>query len=528
MASEEEYIIQKATMIEKAFAAGKAFAMDKASKLEWNPAWTESMSSISKRIPPTPAWVSNSPLRNLPLPNVGSLLSISGRRNSRPLRPTAYLDGLRGFAALLVYILHHQLWAHDSLHADRIFENAWGYNHQYYFVTLPFIRTIFSGGHLAVAVFFVISGYVLSAKPLALLRQGELVKLGDNLASAVFRRWLRLYMPIISTTFVYMTLNFLIRGLSARKTEARYFEEVYKWYAELRDFSFIFRMGGEPWFTYNFHVWTIPLELKGSLVIYASLMAFSRCTRTCRLWLNVGLIYYFLWIVDGWYCAAFVAGMMLCDFDQMAQHDELPSWIKALEPHKKTCAYTMLVVGLWLGGVPSNTSDMLQLRSSWGWYYLSFLKPDAVFQPKAFYLSFAGFFIVVAVSRIGWLKAFFELPFNQQLGRVSYAFYLLHGPILWTVADRIYAAVGWNRGAHAINVSGWTNLFPLPRFGPLGLELNFLLAHLIIFPITMWAAKIGTALFDEPSIHLPRWIYKYVTTEKQTPAKLETKDELPK
>ena len=32
------------------------------------------------------------------------------KRSSGRLRPTAYLDGMRGFAALLVYILHNEIW----------------------------------------------------------------------------------------------------------------------------------------------------------------------------------------------------------------------------------------------------------------------------------------------------------------------------------------------------------------------------------------------------------------------------------
>src|SRR5450432_2074326 len=123
----------------------------------------------------------------------------------KQLGRTAYLDGLRGFAAFIVYWHHHQLWAHDAIGAGPILENAFGYNGHYYFACLPAVRTFFTGGHFAVSVFFVISGYVLSAKPLMLIHAGEHIKLADNLASALFRRWLRLFIPVICTTFLYMT-----------------------------------------------------------------------------------------------------------------------------------------------------------------------------------------------------------------------------------------------------------------------------------------------------------------------------------
>lgn len=71
----------------------------------------------------------------------------------KQLHHTAYLDGLRGFAAFMVYWHHHQLWPRAL--GDLIFENAFGFEERYYFACLPGIRTFFTGGHFAVAVFFV-------------------------------------------------------------------------------------------------------------------------------------------------------------------------------------------------------------------------------------------------------------------------------------------------------------------------------------------------------------------------------------
>jgi peptidoglycan/LPS O-acetylase OafA/YrhL len=418
-----------------------------------------------------------------------------------------------------VYILHHEVWAHESLKSDKIFENAFGYQGRYYFAQFPGIRTFFSGGHLSVAVFFVISGYVLSAKPLALLYSGDFLKLGDNLASALFRRWIRLYIPIIATTFIYMICVWLIHGSQTMyKPEPIFRDEFWSWYRELMHFSFVFRAGGGvPWVNYNSHAWTIPLEFKGSIVIYTSIMAFSRCSKNSRVWLQLGLIFYFLYVVDGWYCSCFVAGMLLVDIDLMAEHNQLPDWMTKLEPFKDTIFSILFIVGIYLGGVPSYGVDIAILRDSPGWYYLSFLRPQSVYNPKSFYLFFAGVFLVASTQRISWLRFFFELPFNQHLGKVSYAFYLVHGPVLWTIGDRIYAAVGWPRSTHSVNVAGWVNAFRLPRFGPVGLEFNFLCAHLVLFPLTLWLAKIVTNTVDEPAIKFARWLYeKLVAPEEES------------
>lgn len=423
------------------------------------------------------------------------------------LRRTAYLDGLRGFAAFMVYWHHHQLWARDAVGANRIFENAFGYDEQYYFACLPGIRTFFIGGHFAVTVFFVISGYVLSAKPLSLVHAGEYLKLGDNLASALFRRWLRLHIPVICTTFLYMTSWHAFGIWTDSEHQSNYRDELWNWYVEFKNFSFVFRTGGEPWFSYDFHVWSIPVEFRGSIVIYTTLMAFSRCTRNARLWCELGLIFYFLYIVDGWFCSMFMAGMLLCDLDLLAKNDDLPRIFSRMRPFKNLIFYSFFIISMYLGGVPSHDSDITTLRNSPGWYYLSFLKPQAVFDYKWFYLFWASAFLVASIPRISWLKSFFELRFNQYLGRISFAFYLVHGPVLWIVADRLYVATGWSRESHGVGLPNWINVFPMSKAGPLGFELSFLAPHLIILPVTLWLAEITTKFFDEPSVKFSQWVY---------------------
>lgn len=101
------------------------------------------------------------------------------------VRPTAWLDGLRGFAAFLVYWHHNMLWSHGGK-GNFIFENAFGYEGRHYFATLPFVRIFFSGGHFAVAIFFVISGYVLSVKGLGLIQKGQTQHAADGLGQRSF------------------------------------------------------------------------------------------------------------------------------------------------------------------------------------------------------------------------------------------------------------------------------------------------------------------------------------------------------
>lgn len=427
----------------------------------------------------------------------------------KALRPTAYLDGLRGFAAFLVYWHHHQLWARDVILADVIFERGFGYDGKYYFAALPGVRTFFSGGHYAVTVFFVISGYVLSTKPLSLIHAGEHLKLAENLGSALFRRWLRLFIPVICTTFVYMSCwHTFGLWIAAAKMQPNYRAELWNWYCEWKSFSFVFKTGGEPWLSYDLHVWSIPVEFRGSIIIYTSLLAFSRATRNARLWCEVGLIFYFMYIADGSHYSMFCAGMLLCDLDLLAAKDNLPNFFYRLESFKELIFYHFFIISVYLGGVPSHNDLIEEIRKVRGWYYLSFLKPQAVFDYKWFYLFWAATLLIASIPRIPWLKKFFEMPFNQYLGRISFALYLVHGPVLWVLGDRLYAATGWARQAHHEHLPGWIDKFPLSKAGPLGLELSFWVPQLIILPVTLWISQVVTKVFDEPSVKFAQWLYR--------------------
>ena len=437
-----------------------------------------------------------------------TLLRKTGSRPTK-LRRTAYLDGIRGFAAFLVYILHHELWAHGGIEGERIVQSGFGYKGEYFFVAFPFVRTFFGGGHLAVAIFYVLSGYVLSTKPLSLIQSGDLLTLGDVLSSSFFRRWFRLFLPVMAVTFGIASFYHLTGVYLGFTPESSYRAELWKWYVEIKNFGFFYGHNLLPWMFYHNHTWTIPIELRGSILVWIALSAVSRATRNARLLCELALIFYFMYIVDGAYYSMFMAGVLLSDVDLLAIADRLPLFFSYFKRWWGTHTwYMMFFLGLFLSGVPSKENDMNYLRENPGWYHLSYLKPQAVFDFKWFFNFWAAVLIVPAIPKISWLKRFFESNFCQYLGKVSFMFYLVHGPVLWTLGDRLYAAVGWSREEHALLVPHWSGILPLPAWGPFGLEFNFLIVHLILLPVTLWISEITTTIIDTPSIKFGNWLFK--------------------
>lgn len=115
------------------------------------------------------------------------------------LSPTSYLDGMRGVAALCVFFCHY-------FYQSFIVAEGWGsapHNNQ--LLKLPIIR-LFYQGPPAVCLFFVISGYALSYKPLTLIRTRHFDKFVAIMSSMTFRRFLRLYVPTTISTFMVVIL----------------------------------------------------------------------------------------------------------------------------------------------------------------------------------------------------------------------------------------------------------------------------------------------------------------------------------
>ncbi|KAF7561321.1 hypothetical protein G7046_g2826 [Stylonectria norvegica] len=113
--------------------------------------------------------------------------------------PTSLLDGMRGLAAFTVMIFHWSGWIYEH-------QLGWGAKGEHYdFLRLPVLR-LFYHGSIQVDIFFVISGYVLSYRPIRFLRRGQVAELYIVLNSLLFRRWARLFLPIAASTLMLAIL----------------------------------------------------------------------------------------------------------------------------------------------------------------------------------------------------------------------------------------------------------------------------------------------------------------------------------
>lgn len=194
--------------------------------------------------------------------------------------------------------------------------------------------------------------------------------------------------------------------------------------------SYLFNMGvGFGAGNYNTTVWSIAAEVRGSMIIYTVLIAFLALewSPTRRFWASFGLFVYFLYVVDADYFALFMMGLLLCDMDLLAENDpfHLPKIVSRFKVMSKQrwLYYIPLIVGLYLASAP-HVETIPQLMDEPGFASLALIIPSTAKNARWFLASWGAVLVAIAIPRISWLRKFFEAPFCQYLGKLSYPLHL--------------------------------------------------------------------------------------------------------
>ncbi|QIW96594.1 hypothetical protein AMS68_002112 [Peltaster fructicola] len=345
-------------------------------------------------------------------------------------RPTGWLDGLRGLAALEVYIFHYMdHWLDRSLaYGEGRFRDPAIYR-------LPFIRTLYASGDTAVCVFFAISGYVLTHRMLGLIRQRRTEELHASLSSAVFRRGIRLYMPVMIQGFTLMLVGHLFNfpKPGGWQNEPSLLLETKRWVVRLI-WQWLPLRYPDRWNEllnmYDGGIsWTIPLEYHGSLIVYLALLLFSR-TRSIRVRqvIIAGLIV-LSFLKDDWIGGQFLLGMAFADYQL-----EKKTHSQNSEKVRKIFFFVVFLFGFYLAGLPGghyvDEQQKFRLWSRPGYDWIT--QPLAAIgmyadrQADRYIECLAGICIVVGLGETDRLKRMLETRFIQYLGKISFGLYLCH------------------------------------------------------------------------------------------------------
>ncbi|KAI0443720.1 acyltransferase family-domain-containing protein [Xylaria telfairii] len=465
----------------------------------------------------------------------------SGSGGAKALSPTAYLDGMRGLAAFFVFFCHYFYTA---------FFIAEGYNwlpppppdsnepppttsKWTSLWRLPFVRLLYSGPSM-VCVFFVISGYALSLRPLQLARKRNSEAFARTTSSLVFRRFFRLYLPpLISTLGIALLLNAgAYEGTREFIKDRTFIRNVIEhhpvrletlsaqlrhWAREMWAFLEIWNWATHAGSTqYDVHLWTIPLEFRCSMMLFLIIVGTARLRENIRLAI-VGLLAWFVLRNDRWEMLLFLAGMTIAELDLRRNAHEghgsnvTRAGLASSQPtlqlplDEKTDpspspSYQRSTTDLFWSLVSVFALYLLSCPDAgpWdvpGWRYLGTLIPDWFTEKYRFWqVMGACLFVFCAARSRGWQR-FFELPVIQYLGHLSYAIYLMHGPVTHVLG---FPVQRWAWG-----VTGTE--------GP-AYERGVALAAVINIPLVIWGADIFWRAVDMPTVRFAKWLESKLIT----------------
>ncbi|KAI1288819.1 acyltransferase family-domain-containing protein [Xylaria venustula] len=386
---------------------------------------------------------------------------------------TEYLDGVRGVASLIVFILH---WSHKYYPAVN---SGWGFEGNTSFWLLPFIRLIFSGAAM-VAVFFVVSGFVLTHRFIQRMYNKQYNELFSGLASLAFRRAIRLYLP----SFASSTLAFICVSLGLvpvpSKVDGHRFHHGFNAYLDYLDIE------SNPWNWdahfdgfYNPQLWSIAVEFRGSMVVFLLVLALAKARASVRMTVELFLTVH-SFAHKRWDVALFIAGMLLAESEVWASR-------RASLPRRKLInAFLVisLILGLYLCGYPRDGAT-----SSPGFMWSKNVWPYTAYR-RRFWLAIGAILSVGAMVFLPAVQALFVTRPARYLGQISFALYLVHGLGNRTIGKWLMHRC-WDYVGHE-------------GFWPY--TLSFMISTALYFPLVFWASDTFWRTIDVPSTKFAKWL----------------------
>ncbi|KAK4935767.1 hypothetical protein LTR10_023217 [Elasticomyces elasticus] len=426
---------------------------------------------------------------------------------SEPLPPTAFLDSCRGLAALVVMFTH-------ILYGTFNITYAWGANPdlsaEFYgqqvnkeFLRLPIVRLLYSGPPM-VQIFFVISGYALSYKPLRLMRSGLSEKLMTTMTSSIFRRGLRLFLPCFASTFLVICLAQLnlykitepfakgMRNLNEDHcyTQPNLWLQFVDWLEQMLIFVNVF-----DWSLYagsvelDRHLWTIPVEFRCSMALFLTQMAVARMSTKMRISTFTLLI---IWGVSWgrWDLCPFLAGAVIAELDIIwsSTSAKLPITTVSTAPRRASLAANVIHCGTLLCSLFLLSYPDAAGHATPGYITLTKLIPPGFTEMHRFWPTIGAILIIWSLSRIDFLRHVLCWSPLQYLGKISFPLYVMHGPIIHTLGYLILPKTPEVETPEIMR-----------QF-----EFEFLKSSVFIVFTVIWAADVFLRVVDTPCVTLTK------------------------
>jgi peptidoglycan/LPS O-acetylase OafA/YrhL len=384
-----------------------------------------------------------------------------------------YLDGLRGIACLIVALCHFVIAFYVSL-----MDGDPAHVHNAWELTLAHTNLIlFYDPGLGVAIFFVLSGYVLAA---------SVAHVQPAWLRLALRRWLRLCLPVFPLACLALLAfhagAFSLLPKAAHLADSYWLSQFYPSYISYYPLSaYVYNICvtffvGYPGPTQSLlgTLWTLPFELVGSLGLYALYCLGADVFRRIRGCLAVSV----LLIAVTWQTQYYGFGLGIALFECGRAITYLPArWRARLARAAAPAGWAALALGIWAGATPPALTPLDVQVFALGHRLGIPLGVDD--------MTHAGAALIVAAALL--LRPFqrlLETSLCQYFGRISFMLYLVQNPVECSIG--VYAFL---HGGHDYNQRA-------------------LVALVVYLAASIALADLATRLFDRPAIRLSRLAMK--------------------
>ena len=346
-----------------------------------------------------------------------------------------------------------------------------------------------------VAIFFVISAYSISIKPIRMRDYGPKEEFFSYLSSATFRRGFRLYIPTFAMEAIAHTAAIL--GLYHWPPKDSMDRSLWRAIVSQGNYMLgalnpIASTKVEPM---NGQLWTIPLEFFGSCIVFLTILCTANLRASSRPMITAMLALLGFWN-SSWLLFTYMCGLTICEVRTILDNRDV-SCRNREKQNTKFGALSLangwlLLFGLYLLGLPEHpesnpfSDEYLWLRNIAGNGY----QIDDIAQ---LWRSLGGALCVFAISNSSTLQAPFMTPTAQYLGKISFGLYLVHLMIYQMWRNPVLRFFGLWDGTNSA-ATQW---------------ISWSGSGLVLTPVVLLTADVLTKTIDNNSIYFSRWVENF-------------------
>lgn len=339
-----------------------------------------------------------------------------------------WVDGLRGIASALV-VLTHLARAWDG----ELFSSTSSEDAPPRLLQLPYLRILIQG-RIGVTIFAFVTGYVCALKPIKLCRQGNQEAALASISKSALRRVPRLVLPAAAATAASWALAEMGLYAVAKHQDS--------WWIDVQSSRRIAYLGEAvgnlvynivtTWTRsvneYDNNQWTLLPLLRGSIWVYAFMVGTAYVKPRYRMMASFGLWVYFYCASDSAFGMQFFWGTLLAD---LQNHPPTTQFISDRARLCKVLSFTLVLTGLTFASFPEGHAEWM----TWSRVLLDMMRPVLPENPDfpRFGSGIGLELIALGVLLSPWLQRALSSRYLLFLGRMSFAVYLLHGPLMKTV-----------------------------------------------------------------------------------------------